>query len=210
MRILTWNCRGSSAQCKKEELVDILNYWKNNNDPVEIICLQELSVTNCTIVPELNAQGYQCFIKREGYNKSGSNQLIAVSAGFAANKNLGSGIIDLHLDQDDKALNIRLPMYVKWSENGESGLIITYHAPLFHRTLTMLERLNEEIEDHLIDQYSAIYLAGDLNTDNPPLTGFTTGFSNHLDYILAWNGNITDGVHSESSCSDHLPISADF
>lgn len=210
MRILTWNTRGSCSSEKMEELVGILNYWENKNDPVEIICLQELSVNKCTIVHGLNRMGYQCFEEREGYNNSGDNQLIAVSPAFAANKNWNSKIIDLPLDESDKALKLRLPMGVDWSDNRGKGLIITYHAPRFNRTCSILQELNCKINSEFSQIYTTIYLAGDLNLEDTPFTRFTTRYSHKLDHILAWNGHLKDGRHSERSNSDHLPISAHF
>ncbi|WP_122643951.1 endonuclease/exonuclease/phosphatase family protein [Luxibacter massiliensis] len=203
MRILTWNTKGSSSPYKAAELINIIDYWNGKGDEVGIICLQELSVGNCSIQPVLQARGYNCYWAREGLNGSGSIQMIAVNGGVQE----GSGIIELPVCEDIRGFKLRFPMYLICQNNNKRGLIVTYHAPLFHTTYIMLQELGKVLKA-LREEYNFIILAGDLNVDYSFFNNTTSYFYHRLDHIISWGIGLSNGLHSDETCSDHAPVSA--
>lgn len=228
MRILSWNVCGDLGTAprtaeKVDELRAILNYWeegeeeeKRESDPVEIVCLQETAGRNGQLNQYLNDVGYTTFFEPEGNTGNGRTYVIGVR------EDLGIEPVetyDFHQSFEFEEIATsptRVPYGIKLRKDGIEFYVYTLHATLGGRRIEALELFSNSLnnsEDNIV-------IAGDLNceaeeleeneiSDCIELFPDFNGYSNHLDYIFV-RGNLdcVNGMNSDSSNSDHLPISA--
>ena len=230
MRILSWNVCGDLETAprtaeKVDELKAILNYWeegeeeeKRESDPVEIVCLQETAGENGQLNQYLNNAGYTTFFEPEGDTGNGRTYVIGVR------EDLGIEPVetyDFHQSFEFEEIATsptRVPYGVKLKKDGVEFYVYTLHATLGGRRIEALELFRDSLDN----PEDNIVIAGDLNCLESELrekkiSGYQelfpnfNGYSNHLDYIFV-RGNLdcVNGINSDSSNSDHLPISAEI
>lgn len=209
MRILTWNTQGSRAPEKAEEMELLIDHWVRNNDPIVIICLQEVAVDKDTIKLLLEAKGFECKDYREGWN-NGRSQMIAT--GPQVNVLDTGRLRNLNLSEDERVLNVRIPMYCEIDLKGKHGIVYNYHAesPASLARASMLRKVSGSVARQM-DDYDFVVFAGDLNTNDMDemrlvFPGFE-GMRNRYDYIMAAGMDLTNGIRSDWTRSDHVPVS---
>lgn len=211
MRILTWNARGSRDAKKSAELRRVLQYWEFK-DPIEIVCLQEVAVTQDRFEPFLQGLGFTCQTYREGWNDTGSNQMIAVRSDVGIKIDGWGRLRDVEVFD-----NVRIPMYCEITIGDTKGIVFNYHAEAYSvcaggATWAMLEAVNDGIREYwATGKYEFVILAGDLNVNSinavQRLFGLR-GYYNRLDYILGSGIKVQDAQHHLYSSSDHMPMAA--
>lgn len=213
MRILSWNACGDSSisDLKTIELSNVIEYWENMGDPIEIICLQEINAADGTLCEMLRSAGWLVVSAKEQANGGGRSQAIAVTPSATISF---SAVIDLSGYMDPNGHTSRPCRNPLCAEI--SGLpcgdvtVITWHATLGSRQLEAIRGLSNHM-DAMNDQ--KIILAGDLNCSMDYLNENNIfakyeGYSHNLDHIIAKNVTLSDGIISSDSFSDHLMISA--
>lgn len=210
MRILTWNTQGSRALEKAQEMELLIDYWVKNNDPIVIICLQEVAVGEDKIRPLLEAKGFECTVYREGWNDTGRMQMIAIDQNLTID--VSGRLDDMNLSIDEKTLNVRIPMYCEIDLKGKHGIVYNYHAesPASLARANMLRKVSGSVAQQ-VEEYNFAVLAGDLNTNDMDemrsvFPGFE-GMHHRYDYIMAAGMDLTNGKHSDWTTSDHRPVS---
>lgn len=220
MRILSWNVcgddiHGESSEAKVTELENMIAYWERS-EPLEIICLQETTGKNGRLNQYLNSKGYTTFFEPEGNTGNGRTYVIGVR------EDLGIEPVetyDFHQSFEFEEIATsptRVPYGVKLRKDGVEFYVYTLHATLGGRRIEALELFSGSLDN----PEDNIVIAGDLNCLESELrtkeiSGYQElfpnfhGYSNHLDYIFV-RGNLdcVNGMNSDSSNSDHLPISA--
>lgn len=220
MRILTWNVCGDSgisAANKWDELAAILDYWETQGDPVGIICLQETSGAAGLLYQYLPGKGFQVFTCYEQQNCGGRSYVIAVKDGVGL-KVLEKGRIDLTGYREQETSPTRIPFSVSLKYGEQEIGIYTLHATRGGRRFEALQLFSA----YLAAREGRIIVAGDLNitveTGTEDVDGYArriselfegfNGFDHNLDFILGRGVKLEDGINSEGSCSDHMPVSA--
>lgn len=222
MRILSWNVcgddiHGESSEAKVTELENMIAYWEQS-EPLEIICLQETTGKNGRLNQYLNSKGYTTFFEPEGDTGNGRTYVIGVR------EDLGIEPVetyDFHQSFEFEEIPTsptRVPYGVKLKKDGVEFYVYTLHATLGGRRIEALELFSGSLDN----PEDNIVIAGDLNCLESELrekkiSGYQelfpnfNGYSNHLDYIFV-RGNLdcVNGINSDSSNSDHLPISAEI
>lgn len=222
MRILSWNVcgddiHGESSEAKVTELENMIAYWEQS-EPLEIICLQETTGKNGRLNQYLNSKGYTTFFEPEGDTGNGRTYVIGVR------EDLGIEPVetyDFHQSFEFEEIATsptRVPYGVKLRKDGVEFYVYTLHATLGGRRIEALELFSGSLDN----PEDNIVIAGDLNCLESELrekkiSGYQelfpnfNGYSNHLDYIFV-RGNLdcVNGINSDSSNSDHLPISAEI
>lgn len=222
MRILSWNVcgddiHGESSEAKVTELENMIAYWERS-EPLEIICLQETTGKNGRLNQYLNSKGYTTFFEPEGDTGNGRTYVIGVR------EDLGIEPVetyDFHQSFEFEEIATsptRVPYGVKLRKDGVEFYVYTLHATLGGRRIEALELFSGSLDN----PEDNIVIAGDLNCLESELrekkiSGYQelfpnfNGYSNHLDYIFV-RGNLdcVNGINSDSSNSDHLPISAEI
>lgn len=217
MRIVSWNVCGDKGEEKWEELEEILNYWEAQGDPVGIICLQETSGRAGWIFDNLMERGYQTFTCPENENGGGRKYIIAVAEDLEVVEN---SPIHLNGYEELETSPTRVPYRIVINTRKGSVEIYTLHATLGARRIEALRLFSDYVNTRLNVR---IVIAADLNAveDEVDQTSWSeeaeympvlfedfSGFQHHLDYILGRGIEVSDGISSSSSTSDHLPISA--
>lgn len=227
MRILSWNVCGDLATAprtaeKVDELSRILNYWEGGeeeereSDPVGIVCLQETAGRNGQLNQYLNDVGYTTYLEPEGDTGNGRTYVIGIR------EDLGIEYVEectFHqsFEYEEIATSpTRVPYGVKLRKDDVEFYVYTLHATLGGRRIEALELFSNSLNN----PQDNIVIAGDLNCLESELqakriSGYQElfpnfhGCSNHLDYIFV-RGNLdcVNGMNSDPSKSDHLPISA--
>lgn len=209
MRILTWNTQGSRAPEKAQEMELLIDHWVRNNDPIVIICLQEVAVEKDKIETSLKAKEFECTVYREGWN-NGRRQIIAT--GPQVNVLDKGRLRNLNLSEDERVLNVRIPMYCEIDLKGKHGIVYNYHAesPASLARASMLQKVSGSVARQM-DDYDFAVFAGDLNTyDTNEMRRLFPGFEgirHRYDYIMAAGMDLTDGIRSDRTRSDHVPVS---
>ena len=158
MRILSWNVCGDNsdtAQFKMNELVRIINYWDEKEDPIVVICLQEIAANGLS-KKILEERGFIVFVQGEQGGQK-RNSLIAVRNIYSINK----------IEYDTKRYGEdRVPLIVRADNN---CMIATYHAPV-DKPCSQRDECLRVLEEEL-KQYEHVIVAGDLNIITDEETG---------------------------------------
>lgn len=219
MRILTWNAcgdMGDRAQDKADELSNVLDYWKSN-DEVAIVCLQEVNANSGTLCQYFRQLNWNIAAIDEQDGGGGRQQVIAVRPDLTINS---FGVIDLSEYEDPKTIAsspCRTPCRADISlPDGGALTVATWHATLGSLQEDDLQGLSTYTSALLDSQPDrGIVLAADFNCDigrinDPDLFPGYDGYSFHLDHIIAANLTLADGRNSTEGNSDHELVSAHF
>lgn len=222
MRILTWNAHGDvggSSLQKVTELTAVMNYWVApgvRNDPIVIICLQEVNGQTGALSGYLNSLGWDVRWCDERVQGGGYDHVIAVHPDLSIQN---AGVIDLSSFQDEEIIAsspCRAPFFADVLIPG-IGLVkvATWHATLGSCKEDDIGGLSKYVAglqntrsgENIIIAADLNYDIGDFN-ESGLFPGYT-GWSHHLDHIISRTVNLTDGYSSESS-SDHEMVSVHF
>lgn len=130
MRILSWNAHGdfeSGADSKLAELQEIMNCWEEE-DPIEIICLQEISAEGILKrFLEFTAE-WDILEHSEQANGMSRHNLVAVRKRFGTLNRDACGILNLIDYHDQRGITnspSRAPLYAAIETNEKPLFVIT-------------------------------------------------------------------------------------
>lgn len=218
MRILTWNARGDTGNesgRKVDELKWIIDYWVGKGDEVAIVCLQEVNGQSGALAKYLQSLGWSVLWGREQMDDRGDYHVIAAAPGLTVQ---GLGRVDLSGYEDPAtpaSRKSRAPFCADITLPGGSQVtVFTWHATLGSHQTEDLEGFSQHIAGllHAAPKRKLI-VAGDLNCfeevlDDGDLFSGSLRVSNRLDHILTFGIDLSGGICSDQSLSDHLPLSA--
>lgn len=226
MRILSWNAHGdfeSGADSKLAELQEIMNCWEEE-DPIEIICLQEISAEGILKRYLEFTMEWDILVHSEQANGMGRYNLIAVRKRSGTLNKDACGILNLIDYHDPNGITnspSRAPLYAAIEINEKPLFVITWHATLGSRQIEDFVNLSRILDGTLespiqpyLEENIPVIIGADFNQEYDVMNGAYyrefSGHSHHLDHILGRGIEITNGMHSPQSNSDHMPLSAHF